>query len=69
MSALINWAMYGVGAFYLLFATIVARRAFQPSCRNCMFYQDCLDEQLMFAASGGEVLPNPAHCSRELEPN
>lgn len=67
MSALINWAIYGVGAFYLLFITVIVRRAFQPSCRNCMFYQDCLDDQLLYAASGGKMLPRQIHCSREID--
>jgi len=67
MSTLINWAMYSAGAFYFLFILTIIRRACQPSCRNCMYYQDCLDEQLAYAASGGEILPQPVHCSHRTD--
>ena len=67
MSMLINWAMYSAGAFYLLFILTIIRRAFQPSCRNCMYYQDCLDEQLAYAASCGKMLPKAARCSHRSD--
>jgi len=46
-------ALCFLGAFYAILSVIIVRRAVKPSCRNCVYWQDCcLNAQL-----GG---PDPA---------
>jgi hypothetical protein len=65
MSTLLHAALYGLGAFYALFGFVVIRRAIQPSCRNCTFWQDCMHEHLAFAATRGTRLPKVLICEHD----
>lgn len=65
MSTLLHASLYFLGAFYAVFGYVVIRRATQPSCRNCLFWQDCLHEHLAFAASRGTRVPKVLVCERE----
>ena len=35
------WLLSFVGAFYLAFGIIIAVRACRPSCRLCVYWQEC----------------------------
>jgi len=41
------WVAAGLlGMTYLCFGVMVVRRYFKPSCRNCVFWQHCVEARL-----------------------
>lgn len=51
------WVALGLlGMTYLFFGVMVARRYFKPSCRNCIFWQHCVETRL------GVDGPPPKRC-------
>src|SRR5690348_12573762 len=78
-SDILHFVLYAWGGFLVVMSVVFLRRALQPSCRNCICWQECLHEQLVFAVSRGRVTPrvpcrdtngfadNAANCSGPLQ--
>lgn len=48
-------ALYFLGAFYGLLTVGIVRRACRPSCRTCMLWQKCLEQQLGMPGMKGKL--------------
>ena len=45
-----------LGSFYLVLCVSIVRRAMKPSCRTCLYWQECSVKRL------GVVGPAPKRC-------
>jgi len=53
--------LYALGGFYTVVAIGIFNRARRPSCRNCLYWQTCLNRRL--GVSG----PPPKRCLDESQ--
>lgn len=57
MAATTLWILGAVGSLYLALAASLVYRACKPSCRVCVFWQQCLHDRLGFSAEPGADVP------------